>query len=201
MKKFMFSMIALASFMAVQAQEEEGGKGFAKGDVFASGSLGYSSQKTGEEKYNQFNVIPRVGYFVSDNVAIGAQLGYGNSKATYYTGMEWDERTTNSFSAGAFARYYATPGNTFSFFGQLQANYSTSKTEYEGGGEDKRNGFDVGVAPGISYFISDHIALETTFGVLSYATSKPDADGAESTNTFNLNLNLSNVVFGIVYKF
>ncbi|MGQ2985107.1 outer membrane beta-barrel protein [Flavobacterium sp.] len=201
MKKLLFSLAALAAFASANAQEEEGTTGFTKGDVFASGSLGYNSRKTGEEKYTRFGVMPRVGYFVSEKIAIGAQLGYSSTEATYYTGMEWDERTTNSLTAGAFARYYGTPGKTFSFFGQLHVNYNSEKTDYEGGGEDKRNGFDIGIMPGISYFVSDHIALEATFGALGYGTSKPDADGAESTNTFNLDLDLTSVGIGIVYKF
>lgn len=201
MKKLLFSLAALAAFGMANAQEDEGTAGFAKGDVFASGSLGYNSRKTGEDKYTRFGVMPRVGYFVSDKIAVGAQIGYSSTESTFYNGMEWNERTTNAITAGLFARYYGTPGKTFSFFGQLHANYNSEKTEYEDGGDAKTNGFDIGVMPGISYFVSDHIALEATFGALGYGTSKPDADGAESTNSFNLNLDLASVGIGITYKF
>ncbi|WP_294822420.1 outer membrane beta-barrel protein [uncultured Flavobacterium sp.] len=201
MKKILFSLAAIAAFGIGQAQEETTASGFSKGDVFVSGSLGYSSQKTGEAKATRFGVVPRVGYFVSEKIAIGAQLGYSSVAEDYFNGLDWSESKTSSFIAGAFARYYCTPGKTFSFFGQLHANYVTSKTEPSSGEEYKRNGFEAGLAPGISYFVSDHFALETTFGLLGYGTSKPDADGAESTDTFNLNLDLTAVTFGIIYKF
>ncbi len=201
MKKLLFSVAALAAFGIAQAQEETGGTGFAKNDVFVSGSLGYSSQKTGDIKTTSFNVIPRVGYFVSDNFAIGAQLGYASTERTYYTEFDIAEAKTTGFELGAFARYYGSPAKSFSFFGQLSASYLTAKTEYEGGGESKVNGFGLGVAPGISYFVSDNIALEATFGALNYSTTKPDEDNAESTDNFDLNLNLTEVTFGIIYKF
>ncbi|AWH83662.1 porin family protein [Flavobacterium album] len=198
MKKLLFTVAALAAFGFAQAQDEAATSGFAKGDVFVSGSLGLSSEKTGDVKSTDFNVTPRVGYFVSENIAIGAQLGFRSGKDTDADGAE---TKTTGFEAGAFARYYGTPGRAFSFFGQLNAGYNTTKTEFPAGGEAKTNGFGIGLAPGISYFVSDHIAFETTFGALSYNTSKPDADGAESTDTFNLNLNLSSVTFGMIYKF
>lgn len=193
-------MAALAAFGLAQAQEETATSGFAKNDVFVSGSLGFRSQKTGDEKINNFNVTPRVGYFVSDNIAVGAQLGFNSGKNTYNANGTMVEVKSTGFEAGAFARYYGTPGRAFSFFGQLNASYNTTKNESQGS-ESKVNGFSVGLAPGISYFVSDHIAFETTFGILNYSSSKPDANGAESTDTFNLNLNLSNVAFGMIYKF
>ncbi len=194
-------MAALAAFGIAQAQEAPAISGFTKGDLFASGSVGYSSVKTGDIKSDQFNVTPRVGYFITNNFVIGAQLGFASGKDTNYNALGGlDETKRTGFQAGAFARYYSTPANAFSFFGQLSAAYNATKYE-SGGFESKINGFDLGVSPGISYFVSDHIALETTFGFLGYGTRKPDADGAESTNSFDLNLDLSNVTFGIVYKF
>ncbi len=202
MKKLLFSMAALAAFGIAQAQEGTATSGFAKGDLFVSGSVGFSSTKTGDIKNDQFNVTPRVGYFVSENIAVGVQLGVTSGKDTSSDGAGGlVETKTSGFEGGAFARYYTTPANAFSFFAQLSASFNSTKTEFDAGGEAKNNGFGLGVAPGISYFVSDHFALETTFGLLGYKTTKPDADGAESTNTFDLNLNLSNVMFGLIYKF
>lgn len=194
-------MAALAAFGIAQAQEETGGVGFKKNDVFASGTFGYSSEKTGDVKTTEFQIVPRVGFFVSDNFAIGAQLGYVSSEFPLETDFGVVDVKASGFEAGAFARYYSTPANAFSFFGQLSASYASVNTEADGGGEFKTNGFGFELAPGISYFVSDHIALEATFGKLGYSTVKPDFDGAESTDTFDLSLNLSNVTFGIAYKF
>lgn len=201
MKKLLFSIAALAAFGFAQAQEGTATSGFSKGDVFVSGAVGYSSEETVDLKTTEFQIVPRVGYFVSENFAIGAQLGYISREYPLSTEFGYVDVKNSGFQAGAFARYYSTPASAFSFFGQLSATYASVKTEVDGGEDFKTNGFEFGVAPGISYFVSDHIALETTFGMLGYSSVKPDVDGAESTDTFNLNLDLTNVTFGIIYKF
>lgn len=199
MKKILLSAVAIMAFGFANAQETTG---FTKGDVFASGSIGYGSEKTGENKNNVFNFSPKAGYFVTNNIAVGVKLGFTSGKQTQDAGLATIETKTNTFEAGAFGRYYFTPASQFSFFGELSAGFNSAKTEIDGvPGESKSNGFNVGVAPGISYFVSKNIALEATFGLLGYKTNKPDVDGAESTDTFNIGANFSDIRFGIVYKF
>lgn len=201
MKKILLSAAAIMAFGFANAQDTPT-KGFTKGDVFASGSIGYGSEKTGENKNNVFTFSPKAGYFVTNNIAVGVKLGFTSGKDTEQVGPASIETKTNTFEAGAFGRYYFTPASQFSFFGELSAGFNSSKTEIEGvPGESKSNGFNVGVAPGISYFVSNNIALEATFGLLGYKTNKPDVDGAESTDTFNIGANFSDIRFGIVYKF
>lgn len=198
MKKIVLSAVAVMAFGFANAQETTGTTGFSKGDVFITGAVGYGSESTGDDETNTFTFSPKAGYFVTENIAVGLQLGY-----TSQTETEADIDTdTNSLEFGAFGRYYFTPARNFSFFGQLGLGITSSKTEVEGiDGEFKENGFNVALAPGISYFVSEHIALEATFGLLGYKTTEPDVDGAESTDTFNIGANFSDINFGIVYKF
>ena len=97
------------------------------------------------------------------------------------------------------------PASRFSIFAELGADYGTSKvTEDNSPAADdvtKFNGFNIGFAPGISYFLSSNFALEATVGVVNYSTTKEDVSGAESTDNFNIGLNLNNVALGLVYKF
>jgi outer membrane protein W len=207
MKKIILSAAALLVFGFANAQdkaESNGGKGFSNGDVFVTGSVGYSSETTGDVKSNSFTVSPAVGFFVTENIAIGGMIGYESSTGDQDISGEGDffEVKTNTFSIGAFGRYYATPASDFSFFGELGLAYATSKSEASDLDiESKANGFGVAVSPGVSYFISSNFALEATIGALSYSSMKPDFDGAEATNNFDLNLDLTNVTFGLVYKF
>ncbi|WP_330442069.1 porin family protein [Flavobacterium sp. C4GT6] len=196
MKKVLLSLAAVFAFGLANAQETEN-NGFAKGDVFLSGSVGFSSESTGDVKTNGFNITPSAGYFVSENIAVGLSLGYTSTKdeAPNREDIKYSE-----FGIGAFGRYYFTPANKFSLFGQLGVGYQNGKYE-QGSTEVKSDGFNVAVAPGINYFVSEHFALEATFGILSYSTSKPDFDGAESTDNFDFGVNLDNINFGIVYKF
>lgn len=189
------------AFTAASAQETTT-SGFSNGDMFLTGSLGYSSSKTGEFKSNEFTISARFGYFVTNNIVIGPQLSYMDG-----TSNEFDpiiggpvDVDTSAFEAGAFGRYYFTPSRNFSFFGQLEVAYATAKSE-TGFGEFKANGFGFELAPGISYFVSDHIAFEATFGALGYNTVKPDVDGADSTDTFELGADFTQINFGMVYKF
>jgi len=205
MKKIILSAAAIFAFGFASAQETEGtgGKGFANGDVFISGSVGFSSESQGDFKSNSFNIMPQVGFFVSDNIAIGGLIGYTSTTSDEFDGGDFFEVKTNTLAIGAFARYYATPASDFSFFGELGAAYLTASSEFDvpGSTENKANGFAIALSPGVSYFISDNFALEASIGALQYTTVKPDFDGAESTDTFELELNLTDIQFGLVYKF
>lgn len=210
MKKIILSAVALMAFSLSYAQEDASATGFSQGDVFLSGSAGFSSTKTGDAKHNVFNVIPRAGYFVNNNIAIGLQVGYSKDAATNVgpvTGELLDTDMT-TIEVGAFGRYYFTPASKFSLFADLSVSYGTVKREQDALAgediitvEDKFNGVFAGFAPGVNYFISDHFALEATFGVLNYSTIKPDADGAESTDNFEIGLNMSDISLGLIYKF
>ncbi len=205
MKKIILSAAALFLFGFANAQEATStteSKGFVNGDSFISGSVGYSSTKTGDFKSDSFNISPQVGFFVSDNIAIGAFIAYTSESGDQVLEDTAFEVKTTAIAAGAFARYYATPTSDFSFFGQFEVGYVSAKSEVEGTDfESKANGFALGLSPGISYFISSNWALEASMGALSYSSVKPDFDGAESTNNFELNLDMTDITFGVIYKF
>jgi len=201
MKKVILTVAAVFAFGFANAQEEAKGEGFSKGDVFISGSVGFGTTKTGDAKNNSFDISPRAAYFVTENIAVGVKLGYTSEKDEPNA---LTETKVDKFTVGAFGRYYFTPASKFSMFGQLGFDYNNSKVTNTVGGvstEGKVNGFDVALAPGVSYFVSKNFALEATFGELAYKTSKPDADGAESTNNFGLNVNMASIKLGLVYKF
>jgi hypothetical protein len=199
MKKLLLSAIAVMAFGFANAQDPVS-TGFKQGDVFISGSVGYSSTKTGDNKNDQFTVIPRAAYFVTNNIALGAQIGYTTATQTVDTPLGSIDNDVDTFQAGVFGRYYFTPARNFSFFGQLGVGFSSTKNKPDGGDDTKDSGVNVGLAPGISYFVSDHIALEATWGLLGYSSYNPDGDG-DNTNTFDIGVDLENINFGIVYKF
>tara|TARA_R110000751_G_scaffold135_3_gene659 strand:+ start:77370 stop:77999 length:630 start_codon:yes stop_codon:yes gene_type:complete len=209
MKKLLFTAaIAVLGFTSVNAQEEMTTGGFANGDVFVSGAVGFGTSSQGDFKENQFEISPKVGFFVSDNIAVGASVGYTSfteeGPAFDPTSLETvtAENKLSALSAGVFGRYYTTPSSQFSFFGELSANFVASKFDEAFVEEDqKADGLNFGFTPGVSYFVSNCIALEASVGVLNYSTNKADAEGAEARNNFNIGLDLSDINFGIVYKF
>lgn len=208
MKKVILSLAALFAFTVASAQETtSGAKGFSNGDIFMTGAVGFGTTSTGDYSTSQFTIAPSVGFFVSDNIAVGVELGYTSAtednEIMFMGEPVMVEQTTKTLGIGGFGRYYFTPANDFSFFGQLSIAYASSTFDsgYPGEDEVKANGFNIGLAPGISYFISNNFALQASIGVLGYTTVKPDYDNAESTDTFELGLDMNDVRFGLVYKF
>jgi len=193
MKKLLL-ITAIAVFGFTVNAQEETSRGFENGDVYASGTVGFTTTSVADFDSNEFNFSPSVGFFVTDNIAIEAGLTFGSSE-------DFSEDKASTFGGTLGANYFFTPANDFSFTLGAGLAYQSTKLEPNAGGEAKLNTFAVAVAPGINYFVSDCIALRASVGALSYASSKPDVDGAEATNTFGLNLDLSDINFGITYKF
>lgn len=191
----MLTALAVVSFMFANAQDGSTSEGFANGDVFISGAVGYNSTSTGDVKNNTFTISPRVGYFVSENIAIGARIGYQSN--TQESGAT--ELDTNLFNAGAFGRYYFSPTNKFSIFGEFGLDYLSTKTD-NGTTDTTADGFSLGGGPGLSYFISNNFALETFWGALRYTSVKPEG-ADDSNNNFNFGADLDNITLGLVYKF
>ncbi|GAA3780745.1 outer membrane beta-barrel protein [Flavobacterium ginsengiterrae] len=186
MKKVILTAVAVLGFAFANAQTG----GFSKGDAFISGALNVNSTKEGDAKANNFTVEPRVGYFVSENIAIGAKLGFGTTK-------KGDDKT-NNFTAGAFGRYYFTPASQFSVYGQAGLDFTNRKEKPR---DYKENEIGANVGLGLSYFLSNHFAIEATWLGLGYSVNNNGGHGVDKTNTFDFGTDLRAVSFGVVYKF
>ena len=193
-KVLLIAAVAVFGLTSANAQDENTTGGFAKGDVYASGTVQFSNTKVADIKSNEFTFSPAVGYFINDNIALELNVLVG-------TGEDFNEDKTSTFGAGLGATYFFAPANQFSFTLGAGVSYANSKFEPNGGEESKVNAFGIAVAPGLNYFVSDCIALRASIGALSYTSAKADEDGAEAVNTFGLNLDLSDINFGITYKF
>ncbi|KZS42280.1 hypothetical protein AWE51_02230 [Aquimarina aggregata] len=193
MKKLILTAIAVLAFSAVQAQDETT-EGFTKGDAFISGSFGFNSSSTGDDKTSSFSVSPRVGYFVSENITVGARISY-QTISQENGAIDTD---TNTITAGAFGRYYFTPASKFSIFGEFGIDYQSINFD-NGTTDSTTDGFALTLRPGVSYFLNNNFALEAAWGALSYATANPDQ--GESSDNFSIGLNLDNINLGLVYKF
>ena len=203
MKKLLLSsVLAYFALLNVIAQEKETvSGGFAQGDTYVSGTLNYTSNTISDTDYkdSEFTFSPSVGYFIDDNIALELALYVGSDSQDNGAG---NESKYNSFGGGIGAVYFFTPDSKFSFTTGASLAYVSSKSEFNGiKSDDSYNVFSIGVLPGVSYFVSEAFALRASIGVLSYASGKSTTDGALASNTFNLNLDLSEVNFGLTYKF
>lgn len=120
------------------------------------GSTGYSFEK---ESFS-LDVMPRAGYFISDGIAVGLEVGGGLETVK-------DGDNIWNYKFAPFVRYYFPEGAsaTGRFFGQGDigvTGYSATDSDVS---------FAFGIAGGYSHFVSRNVALEATVG---YNYSKSD---------------------------
>ncbi|MBV8253940.1 MAG: hypothetical protein JO154_15155 [Chitinophaga sp.] len=130
-----------------------------------------------------FNFVldPKIGWFIKDGLAIG---GYANFGLQTSKGAGSDV----SYGVGAFARYYVEDKNIrkleFSkrvrFFAEANAGFA-GRNPANG---TTTNGFNVGIGPGISYFITPNVGLE---GLFKYDLT---VGGGNSTTANRLSLGI-----------
>ena len=196
MKKIILTVAAVFAFGFANAQEKESGNGgFSKGSMFVSGAFSIGSEKTGDTKSTGFEIEPKFGYFVTENIAIGGKLGYSSDKAENALGDTQDDAT---LTVGAFGRYYFTPASQFSLFSELGVDYSTVEDKLD---DEKAKEIGVNLGLGLSYFVSNDWAIEASWAGLGYTSNDNGGDGADKTNSFGLGADLRAISFGVVYKF
>ena len=200
--KFVILAALCAVAFSANAQTE-------KGKSLISGSFGYSSGKTentttlistssfGSEKTSSFQIMPRFGYFVSKNLAVGLGIGFAKEKTTtsnynnmYYPGTYtvFQESKQQNFNIGPFVRYYIDVVEKFKFFGQLNTQVGFGKVDQtlqygtftgssyfintnESG--YKTTIYSAAINPGFAFFPSKRWAIEFSFPLLSYTKIKP----------------------------
>ena len=202
MKKLMLmAAIAVFGLSNVNAQEVEPTYGFDQGSIMLEGGLGFNTtkDKNTDTKTNAFSISPKVGYFLSEDFAVGVQ-GSFTTNTTEVAGV--DTGDVKTFGAGVFARYYFLDlGKRFKTYTELDLGYQSGKNKIA---DTKADGFGAGLNLGINYFVTENIAI--SFGladVLSYSSAK--VDGSEAVSGFNGNINVFNnffdtAQFGLLFK-
>lgn len=178
------------------------------GNWLAGGGLEFSFARTEQGanttvKDSRFSLVPNIGYFVSDNFAVG--LSVSNITSNSESGnTKTSSRTINS---GPVARYYLEVANSsLTFFGQAGIFLGFGATMTEVGpisNETTRTSFSIGLTPGMAYFFNEHWAAELYLGGISYSSSDPDKDAnADKTTSFSFGLNsLAPTGLGVRYHF
>lgn len=198
MKKIILSVVAIVAFGFANAQDKKAeGAGFSSGDVFVTGavSITSSNDKNNDIKESGFGLTPKLGYFFTENIVLGAKIGFTSAK-TIDKGVTTMDNSAVGF--GVFGRYYFTPASQFSVFTELGVDYTSTKHKIP---SYKENAIGAGLSLGLNYFVSSNFALEANYAALNLTSSKIDAEGAKNTSTFGLGADLSAVSIGLLYKF
>ncbi len=172
MKKILFSAaIAVLGFTSMNAQDDQT-FGFAEGDIIVEGNVNFysSKDKNTDTKNNSVTISPKVGFFLNDDLAIGANLSVGSSK-TEVSGT--DTSKFSQYGVGVFGRYYFLDiGQRFKTYTELGVGYMSNNNKLA---DVKTNSINAGLDLGVNYFVKENIAL--TFGLdnlLSFSSSKID---------------------------
>ena len=208
MKKIILTVAAVFALSFANAQDKkEGGAGLASGDIVLTGDLNYTSISQGDVKGNAFGLAPGVGYMMSNNLMILGSVGISSGTAS---SPGTDDVKISGLGLNAGVRYFFTPADKFSLSIGGQLGYGSISSNYGGVdefgdviilGEDvKTSTISLNVPVGLHYFMNDNFAITATFAGLGYSSAKEDTDGAEATNTLGLNLNMSAINFGLIYK-
>lgn len=194
MKKLLLTLTAAAAVTFAANAQTEKGKTILGGTV----SYDYSNVKDVDGSEQSFSIIPSVGVFVSDNVAVGLGIGYAWGQED--NGVE--KVKVGEFSAAPYARLYKGDGD-FKFFGQLSVpmGWGTSKQNDDKLFSSERYGVEL--APGFAYFPTDKIGIEFSVKGLYYqnTTLKPESGDNVSSNSFGLDASSFAPRIGIQFYF
>jgi opacity protein-like surface antigen len=201
-KVLLFAAFAAFAMTSVNAQDDS--SGFAKSDIYMTGTVGFNSSTASSNVAGSVDVdnsgtefSPAIGYMMSDNIALEAGLGYES------TDDGSSETTITTFSVGA--RWFMNPSDKFSLSVGAGLGFGSGTATYTGETyEDEVSALTFTIAPAVNYWLSDSWGLFANIAAFEYASAtssnNADSDEVEVTST-GLNIDLTDINFGMVYKF
>ncbi|MBB6272646.1 hypothetical protein HDF26_003103 [Pedobacter cryoconitis] len=197
MKRIVLFFIALTAISANSMAQTE------KGKVLLGGYLDFSTQKLNSEPKSRvnFGINPTAGFFISNNLVIGAGLRYMHSS---YPQSEINPLTnksndyvqkSNGIALSPFGRYYIGITPQLKFFGQLQASAEWTKFKADvpentviDYSNMKSNFYSASLSPGLAIFPSKRIGIELSLSGFSYSDQKFKHKGEKFSENRNFSL-------------
>ena len=177
MKKIMLSLAMALVSVCASAQ------------VYIGGTAGISSNKIGDgDSKTAYTLMPEIGYEFNNKWEAGLEIGIKKGDVCELRAVP--EATT--FIVAPYVRYTAVETKLVDFFFEGTIGYgSVSK----GGGDF----YEVGIKPGLAVKLSNHVDFITKVGFLGYRGYSPEH--GESSSTFGVDVDATNISFGAIYKF
>lgn len=175
MKKLFLMAAMMVATLAANAQ------------IYVGGSLGFESSKENKDAdaLTSFSIKPEVGYNLSDNFAVGIQLGYASEEQS-------KDVTVSKFEIAPYARYTFAKVGAASFF----ADGGIQFISY--GSDAKGSTFGIGVRPGVKFAASEKVDVIAKLGYLGYSKDNDDLGGGSA---FGLNIDNTNLELGVFFNF
>lgn len=104
-----------------------------------------------------FDLNPKAGWFIKDNVAIGPEVNLGINTQKGATSID--------YGVGVFGRKYfganaTNLSRTVKWYVEANAGFAGTNLSGDEVEKTSTNGLNLGAGPGLAYFITDNIALE-----------------------------------------
>ena len=206
-----------------------------KGQWIVGGSISYSQQSEKNYQFlvvegingqgYSLNASPMFSYMIADNMGLGGRFSYGRSlvKINSANINLSDEMNfsigdlyslSHSYTGMVVLRNYISIGNNmrFGLFNETQLLVGGSQSKLASGSGDAitgtyETGFTVGVnlAPGITAFINDFIAVEVNVGLLGFQYTSTHQltdqvyEGNTHTTSANFQINIFSLGLGLTF--
>lgn len=170
MKKLLFTALAVFAFVSVNAQEDES-SALSKGSWLVEANTGFGESSTANTAFalrsvdgtTAWAIGGEAGYFIDDNLAIKAGLGYGDA------GVDGIDGTFN-FKVGA--KYYID--------GQFPV-----QLDLNGASGNDVTPLWAGLQAGYAWFVADNVSIEPG---LRYGLGLNEDSGDGDFNVFSVNI-------------
>ena len=150
-KRYFIALALIFTVFFAQAQTE-------KGYYLIGGNIGNikgNFQKGGSSF--GIGITPKVAWFVKDNIAVGGQIDLNFQTAK-------GAGSTTKYTIGPLARFYFRDKEVGQFVRHttffVESNVGIGGSVVSKGG-GSTNGLDIGLGPGLAFFVNENIALET----------------------------------------
>ena len=195
MKKLLLSALAVCAFTFSNAQEKttvDDVKDILlsrpttnlKGQKTIGGAIGFEKEEVGVKETTKFDIAPKIGYFLADDIEIGTSVGYTQEKE----GSNKDE----TYFVKPYARKYWMPEARFMPFAQGDVLL--------GWGEDNNNdsefAWGINFRPGFMYRFSKRVAFDTTIGRIGY-----NNNGGDDNEDYGIGFDLNDLKIGVTIFF
>jgi opacity protein-like surface antigen len=150
MKKVLLLALFVSAAGAIQSQAQ-----LQKGSMLIAGDLAGFDLGLNEGSTFTMNLTPKAAWFVRDNVALGVYVDFGIATAK-------EAGTNVSYGVGGLGRYYFPKADvdvarSTRFFTEVNIGIQGVNTP----GGNSTNGLGLGFGPGLAYFVTNNIALES----------------------------------------
>lgn len=171
--KRIFIMLALG-LMSVSAIAQDG----LKDTWFVTSQIGYSQTKTADDKSTNVTLLPIVGHFIKDDLALGMAVGMVNVKSE--SGSTTNANTQLLVIQPLVRKYWGI-ADKFYFFAQGALPIINGEEKES---ELKVSQFGLSFSGGFDYFISKNFSVEFSYNLIniSQTTLKPKS-GEKTTVT------------------